>query len=404
MQYQNETPQDYYERTGRLPDSISQPGGANQLVDSQGRPWGPWSTGPSYYMGTPEDVQRAQSLGINPVSGNLFDSNDTRVRNELFTDQTNNGQNGWLESLQTKSPIVLGGAFTGAALGGAFGGGSIADAFGGTGAATASTAAPATGGLGSVAPEYSLGSTGTAPAWGGGGSGIGTAASTGAGTFSATSPFTLAGGATGAAAVAGGGAMLGSGGSLWTDIFKPLLSGAAGLGGGAQTVGGSALSTLIYGLLESNGRKDLADALRASTAGAVNKADPFSSQYGIYQPQLATLWGANGPQAAQDYLSNTAGYGAAMQGIRARNAKLGDMFSGEGAIKELQTGVNAQESLSKTLAPLAGNFGPGSAGTIAANGGTAAAQADNQAQAGLGYAFRPIVNKSADFLANQIFV
>ncbi len=162
MQYTQESPQDYYDRTGQMPPPVNPNdpsfNGGNVLVDGQGRPYigGVSQSGPFYMV----DAQHADAS--HPV-GTLL--TPQQALSSVYPDQSNNGQESGFGdfakmAVSTLGPAVGFGAYAGLAGAGAAG----ADA------GAAGLAGDESAGL-SMAPASYGGAT--AGAGGAGGAGVG---------------------------------------------------------------------------------------------------------------------------------------------------------------------------------------------------------------------------------------
>ena len=178
---------------------------------------------------------------------------------------------------------------------------------------------------------------------------------------------------------------------FWDSVFTPQ---------NGRTAAGTAISSLIGGGIEAIGNNRTANRLEDIANRSAAMADPFASQRPFYQDQLRQLW------TDPNFLQNNAGYQSGVNNVNRRNAKLGQMFSGQNAQDLTNFGMGQQMNMSNTLAPLAGatTSNPGAAATAYGNAATGAAGAQNNTLASIGYAARPFINRASDYLANQIFV
>ena len=219
---------------------------------------------------------------------------------------------------------------------------------------------------------------------------IGTGLPMGAAGPATVSNFTIGAGQTAAGALAAAGGA-GAGGGFWDNIFKIPQAGTAG----------NALNSVIGGILESIGQKDLADALRANTTAAANMANVVpQSERDFYQGKQRQLW-----EDGSTFMQNDAGYQTGVNTLQREKAKLGQIFSGNNATALIDHALSKRNEISSTLSPLGGfQFGPGQAAQIQAQGGADAARANQGVMAGIGYAARPIMNAASNYLSNQVFV
>jgi len=288
-------------------------------------------------------------------------------------------------------------AIGGAAASGAFGGGSAGGGLtGGLGDVGSSAA--------TITPDISLGG--------------------GATTSSVTD---LGAGLTASPLTGTGGSMAGydAGADLGGGLDSAGISGDASLGGvgvtGGGTVGGGALngsssmiSSIMSNLSNPGNMMDLAKGVmglfgskQMNNAPGAGMADPFASQRGMYQGQLAQLMSNFG----QTDVSKLPGYQAGLQAVMRAGGAQGFMNSGNMMAELAQYGQNAyQQNIQNQLAEaqLLGHFAgadtgsPVAAGQLAQSGQTNAWNLAGQAMNSLGSAIMPPIADAASSFINSM--
>lgn len=151
----------------------------------------------------------------------------------------------------------------------------------------------------------------------------------------------------------------------------------------------------IGSLLGYQQQNDYADKLSEAMKYAADKADPFASQRPFYQGELKSMY------TDPNYFNNSAllkGQNAnAINDTTRALASQGYNMSGNVPMEVAQRLQNnnmtyALDLMNKTGGYAGAGFGPGAAGTIAAQGGQAAAGAANQGNFALGNMFNSIWN------------
>jgi hypothetical protein len=199
--------------------------------------------------------------------------------------------------------------------------------------------------------------------------------------FLAANPFSLGSGTTGLGLT---GTAAGATGGIWSQIMdSPIGQGLKSVvstfaPGGPQANKVPGLENLVGGLWQYFTQKDNAGNLNNATNAAIERTDPFGPERSFYQGELRKLF------TDPNYLQSTPGYQAGIQQVNRRNAKLGQMFSGQNAIDNINFGTDQQLKLSGPLLQAAGaGITPGYAGYLGQQGAQMANAANTGAQGAL---------------------